>query len=448
MKIKDLTKGNISKLIIMLSLPMLANGLLDMMYNVVDMFWIAKINSDAVASVGTAGFFIWAGFTIGQLISIGTQVKSSQEIGKEDFKKALLYQRTGLQLAFIIGAIYALMIFIFNKNLIGIFNIESAEVVKNARSYLYIVSIFIPFIFMNIIYASIYNSKGLSLIPLKVSAVSIVINIILDPIFIFNFNLGVKGAGIATLIATGIQFTTYTIYTIRKEDIINIGIFSKIDKKCVKEILKLGFPPFVFNFVHLIVAIVLTRIVSKFGAEAIAVQKVGSQMESISWGTAVALSVAVSSFTGQNVGAKKFRRVREGYNKTLLITLSISCVAFLAFVFLPEILLSPFFGKEPEVMLLGVSYFHILSIALLFQGVEIMTAGAFNGLGKTKPPAIISIIFNLLRIPLALYLSQENMLGLEGIWWAISISTIFKGTIMVASYKFTERKLLRENNVV
>lgn len=443
MKIKKLTEGKINKLVFTLAMPMLLNGLLELTYNLVDMFWIAKINSKSVASIGTAGLFIWIGFTLAQLATVGTQIRASQEIGNRDFNKSLNYQGRGLQLGLFIGIIYGIMLISFNGELISIFKLKDKYVIDNATSFLYIIGLYMPFTFMNLVYATIYNAKGLGSIPLKISGIAILMNMCLDPLLIFKFNMGVEGAGIATLIATITQFTIYTVYTLKKENIIKKNLFNTLDFKIKKEILKLGIPPFLLNFTHASTSVFITAIVSKFGSDAIAVQKVGSQIESISWGTAIALSIAISTFVGQNIGAKKYNRVKKGYNVTFKMSLAISSIVVILFLFTPKILLKPFFGTDSSIILLGVDYFRILSVAIFFQSVEIMTSGAFNGLGKTIKPAIISVSSNIIRIPLAIYLSKDNILGLNGIWWAITITSVVKGVIMYIAYKITVYKLFK-----
>jgi Na+-driven multidrug efflux pump len=140
----------------------------------------------------------------------------------------------------------------------------------------------------------------------------------------------------------------------------------------------------------------------------------------------------MSAFSGQNYGAKKGQRVYRGYYVGLGIVSCIGFAATAALIFAARPLISIFL-HEPEAIALGVAYLRILGISQLPQTVEILTAGAFIGLGRTAPPSIVGISLNLFRIPAALILSA-TALNLDGVWWAISISSILKGIILSTWY--------------
>ncbi|WP_242947321.1 MATE family efflux transporter, partial [Clostridium haemolyticum] len=151
-----------------------------------------------------------------------------------------------------------------------------------------------------------------------------------------------------------------------------------------------------------------------WGNVAIAVQKVGSQIESISWMTAGGFQTAISTFVGQNYGAKKWDRIIDGYKAAVIIVGTIGVFATCLLIFGAEPIFS-FFIPEKSTIPYGVDYLKILGISQFFMCMEIATAGAFNGMGKTVPPAIVGIVFTGLRIPSALMVSKY--LGLNGVWW-------------------------------
>ena len=190
---------------------------------------------------------------------------------------------------------------------------------------------------------------------------------------------------------------------------------------------------------------VIARIIAQWGPTAIAVQKVGSQIESISWMTAGGFQTAMGAFVGQNFGAKKWERVKRGYIVGMVIVSIIGILATLLLVFGARPLFTIFIQEE-EAIRLGIDYLIILGYSQFFMCIEITTAGAFHGLGKTVPPSIVSISLNLLRIPVALILSATS-LGLNGIWWAISISSMFKGLIITTwfSVLLKKNKRIRAN---
>ena len=172
----------------------------------------------------------------------------------------------------------------------------------------------------------------------------------------------------------------------------------------------------------------IARIIAGWGDAAVAVQKVGSQIESISWMTAEGFGSAVNAFTAQNYGAGRKDRVKKGYHTALKIVLAWGCFTTFVLVVFPEVLFKIFI-TEPDVIPMGVDYLRILAVSQLFMCTEATAAGTFQGLGKTMPPSLTGIVFNALRIPMALALGA-TVLGLNGIWWSISISSILKGIIL------------------
>jgi Na+-driven multidrug efflux pump len=177
----------------------------------------------------------------------------------------------------------------------------------------------------------------------------------------------------------------------------------------------------------------IARIIAKWGPIPIAVQKIGSQIESISWMTATGFSTALGAFVGQNYGAGKWGRIYKGYFRAIGIVSIIGLFATGLLIFGARPIFSLFI-PEAEAVKIGVDYLKILGLSQLFMTIEITTAGAFNGLGKTTTPALIGIVFNGLRIPGAIFLSSIAALGLNGVWWSISISSIFKGIILATLF--------------
>ena len=174
----------------------------------------------------------------------------------------------------------------------------------------------------------------------------------------------------------------------------------------------------------------LGRIVASAGPVSIAVQKVGSQIESISWMTAGGFASALTAFIGQNYGAKKWNRVLKGYKVTLFISCLLGIFTTILLVFFGRSIFSIFIN-ESEAIAQGIDYLKILGYSQLFMCLEITTSGAFYGVGRTVIPSIIGIIFTGLRVPLAIILFRPEILGINGVWWSISGTSIVKGIVLV-----------------
>lgn len=441
MKKIDLLEGSIVKTLLYLALPIMGTSFLQMAYNLTDMIWIGRLGSDAVASVGTAGFYVWLSMAFIRLIQVGTEVNVSQSLGAKKNELANRYANGAIHMAVVISVLYSAVIIIMSRPLIEFFKLGSTTVENDAISYLIIVSVGLLFTFLNPIISCIYNGSGDSKTPFKINSVGLVANLVLDPIFIFVFKMGVLGAAYATVISQLIV-TILLLWMIFKEYKPFEGFKPnfELDLESKKKVLKMGMPVAIQSGLFTIFAILIARIIAMYGPSAIAAQKVGVQVESISYMTANGFAVALGSFTGQNYGAGNLKRVKKGILSACSMMAGFGIfTSLLLFVFAKPIF-SIFISSGPSLDI-GISYLRILAVSQLFMCVEITIAGGFNGLGKTAPPAYMSIFFTGLRVPFAYLLGRPETLGLDGIWWSISLTSVIKGLIALGMISFIIKKL-------
>lgn len=437
----QLISGNITKGLTGLAIPIMGTSFLQMAYNMVDMIWIGKLGSDSVAAVGTAGYFMWLSFSLIVLARVGTEVNIAQAIGGEEYKKANVFAKTSILFTVFLGVMYGLFLLGLNKYLIGFFNLGDSYVEGLGRQYLSIVGFGMVFSFLNPVISGFYNGAGNSRTPFQINSVGLILNMILDPLLIFTFDLGVKGAAIATVVS---QFCVALLFVILlfsdKKPYKGFDLKGKADFATLKHIVKISLPVSLQNGLFTIFAMFIARIIAVHGTTAIAVQKVGTQIEAISYMTAQGFGAALSAFVGQNLGANKIDRVKKGFRVAGVLIGIIGLMTSAILFFAAEPIFKAFIDEEPALSM-GVTYLRILSFSQLFMCVEIAMAGGFNGLGKSLPPALISIVFNALRIPSAYLLSTYTILKLNGIWWSISVSTVFKGTTLVLVLLLVLKKL-------
>lgn len=440
----SLTEGNILKALFRLALPIMGTSFVQMAYNMTDLIWVGRLGSSAVASVGTAGFYTWLAMAFILIPKIGAEVGVAQSVGKGDMDEARLYIRHSLQMIITIALFYGTSLTIFRKPLIGFFNLDDIDIVNDATSYLFIISFGILFYFINPVFTAIFNGYGESRTPFLINACGLVANMILDPVLIFGLGpfprLEVAGAALATIIAQFFSTTIFILVARKRRDLFSgLNLLEAPDLEHLSIISKLGFPVALQSGFFTGIAMIIARIIAQWGPIPIAVQKVGSQIEAISWMTAGGFQTAMSAFVGQNYGAGKWPRVYKGYFTGLRIMSIIGIITSLTLILAARQLFSVFVPGEEETILHGITYLRILGLSQLFMCIEATTAGAFNGLGKTIPPSVVGIVFNGLRIPAALLLSSTS-LGLNGVWWAISVSSIFKGTVLFSWYMFMLKK--------
>ena len=429
----NLLEGNILPALSALALPIMATSLIQMAYNLIDMIWIGKIGASAVASVGAAGMFMWLANGLATLAKMGGQIKVGHALGAQKKEDAASYAQSSIQMGIVFAIGFGILSVVFADEMIGFFQLNSAQVIQDAKLYLMITCGLVIFSFMNQIFTGILTAMGNSRTSFIATGIGLVLNIVLDPLFIFGFGaippMGVAGAAIATVLAQLVVMLLF-LYTILRDTVLfsNVHILHSYSSQHTMEIFRIGLPSAVQSMLFSGISMVIARLIAGWGDAAVAVQKVGSQIESISWMTAEGYAAALNSFVAQNHGAKNTDRIREGYRLSMIVMLSWGVFCSLVLIVFPQLIFQVFI-QEAEVLPMGVDYLRILGVSQLFMCMEITTAGAFSGLGKTLPPSIVSITLTGARIPMAILLGR--WLGLNGVWWAITISSIGKGIVLL-----------------
>ncbi|MGL5677800.1 MAG: MATE family efflux transporter [Cellulosilyticaceae bacterium] len=440
----DLTKGPIIEKLVALSLPIMGTSFIQMAYNMTDMIWIGRVGSNAVAAVGTAGFFTWLAMAFVIISKIGAEIKVAQSIGREDFKGTKAYVLSALQINVVLAVLYGIFLLVCGKGLIGFFRLDDVEMVGMAKTYLDVMALGMVFYFINPVFTAIFNGMGDSKTPFVINTIGLVFNMLFDPLLILGgFGipaLGVLGAALATVAAQIVVCICFIVVMLkRKLSYLTINVFQRPDFTSIKEICLIGFPAAVQSALFTMFSMVIGRIVAVWGPVPIAVQKVGSQIEAISWMTAGGLSTALGTFVGQNYGADQKERIEKGFKMSMLLALAIGAFATVLLVCFGRPVFSVFL-PEAEAIEGGVVYLAILGYSQIFMCIEITTTGLFNGLGRTYIPSILSIILTGARIPMAMILSRPEVLGIDGVWWSITISSVLKGIVLFSVYLYLKKK--------
>ncbi|MDY6065430.1 MAG: MATE family efflux transporter [Finegoldia sp.] len=430
-KTKNLLEGNIWQALIRLSLPLAATAFIQMTYNLVDMIWIGRIGTDAVAAVGICGIINWIATALTLIPRSGMGILSSQAYGKGDYKRTTDIFKNGYIIAVMVGLIYTAVILIFKKFYIGFFGLND-QVSSLANDYLSILGVGIIFTFLNPVFSQTFNSLGDSTTPFKINAIGLFFNLFLDPLLIFGLGplpaFGIKGAAFATATSQFLVSLIF-IYAMKKKDAIisqSLNNF-KINKSIFEGIISLGVPASIISSLHAIISIVLNKFMSAYGAEPVAAYSIGNQLESITWMTVDGIQVAISALIAQNFGAGNIERVKDGKKVSLRLVTILGVTTFFILYAFRRSLIRAFVPNDQKTMILGVKYLEILAFSQPFVSLEIGSAGVFNGLSDTRTPAIVSTVLNLARIPMSILLMP--FMGVYGIWLAISLSSLGKGLV-------------------
>jgi len=439
----DLLNGGIASSLIRLSLPIMGTQFASMAYNMFDTMWVGLLGSRAMTAVGAAGTFMWVGSGFAMIPQIGGQVMVGQSIGEGDMVKARRYAKAAIRLMLMSMIVYSLICMIFRHPLISFYRLSDPETVAASASYLAIISVCNVLMGFSYVMEGLLASTGDSKTSFKYNITGTILNIVLDPILIFGVGpfpeLGVNGAGIATVFS---EFVVSVLFArkVLRDDYLFAG-FSLLGGSTAKEIIhiaKLGAPPAVFNIGYAFINMFISRIIVVFGDAAIAVQRIGAQIESVTWMTAEGFSYSISAFTSQNYGASNYERVRRGFFTGTGLTTVFGLVITALLVFAAEPL-AGLFIREPGIIADAAVYLKIVGLSQLFMAYELTTSGAFNGIGRTRLPAAVGLILTIARIP-ACYLLMPY-LGINGVWWAISVSSILKGTVLTILFYLRLKKM-------
>lgn len=446
-RIKDFTVGPIVPQLIKLALPIMATGFVQMAYTMIDIAWLGRLGSAAVAAAGAGGFFVWLGNSLALNTRIGAEVGVSQSIGAGEIDKAKTFASTSLTLALGISIAYGIILFIAAPALIGFFRMDP-EITRNGVSFLRIIAFSAPFIFLNATFTSIYNASGQSKVPFFINFVGLAFNIVVDPFLIFGIGfpaMGVAGAALGTTLAQGVVTTIFIVEITGPRRLFrHFRLFVYPKWEYVKIVLKRGLPPSLQNSLFAFFSMNLARIAAEWGYIGVTSQSVGSQIEAISWNTALGFSSALSAFVGQNYGAKQIHRIKKAYFSTMGILAVWGTVIGLSFIFFGDKIFGVFV-PEAKAISEGAVYLRILGFSQLFMVFEIASTGAFTGIGRTLPPSIQGITLTGLRIPLAMLLTTTS-LELSGVWWAITISSIVKGVVLPIWFMITLKRLMAQRH--
>lgn len=438
---KNLTSGPIHRQLFNLAVPIMGTSFVQMAYSLTDMAWVGRLGSESVAAIGSVGILTWMTNSISLLNKVGSEVSVGQSIGAQNAPDARSYASHNLTLSLIISICWGLILFVFAEPIMQIYKLEPAITAK-AVNYLRIVATAFPFIFLSASFTGIYNASGQSKIPFMISGIGLLLNMILDPLFIFGFGWNTEGAAIATWVsqATVLGLFIYRLKK-RKEVLGGFAFFTKLESRFVKRIFKLGLPVAILNTLFSIINLFMARTASLYGGHiGLMTLTAGGQLEAIAWNTSQGFSTALSAFVAQNYAAGKNDRVLGAYATTLKMTAVFGTFCTLLFVFWGSELFS-LIVPDPQAYKAGGVFLRIDGYSMLFMMLEITTQGLFYGTGRTIPPAVISIGFNTLRIPLAMLLASIGM-EITGVWWAISLTSIAKGITSAAWFAVLKRRIL------
>lgn len=453
-----LGEEKISKLLLKFSIPCILSLLISSLYNIVDQIFIGNSNLGYLGNAATGVVYPITIISVAFAWCFGDGSAAYLSLcqGRKDTKNAHKGIGNSILVTFIISIIFLILGFIFKDNLLYLFG-ASDESISLARDYFTIILIFIPVYMLSNSMNAVIRADGSPGFSMAATAVGAIINIILDPIFIFKFNLGIKGAAYATvigqvasLIVTIIYYTRTKTFKLTKESFkINIGIF--------KNIIKLGISTFITQMSIVIISLVCNIMLSKYGAKSkygsdipIAVIGIVMKVFSIVINIIVGVILGAQPILGYNYGAKNIKRVKETFKKVVIISVIVGIISTIIFELCPNIIIKIFGSDEKLYIDFAVLTFRLFLLLVTFTCLIKMCSIFFQAVGEPTKAAIVSLSRDIVCfVPLVIILPKH--MGIKGVLISAPIADII-GIIVtiILIIKFFKnlktKKVIEENN--
>lgn len=442
---KVYTEGSILKALIHLSIPLIMTNILQTAYNLTDTFWVGRLGKEAVAAVSLSFPIIFIIISLGMGLAISGSILVAQQKGANNHEQINHIATQTLISVFTFSLFLSLIGYFLSPELIGLMKVEP-KVFEEAVGYLKISFIGMSFMFIFMVFQSMMRSIGEVKLPFYIVLSTVLLNLILDPLFIFGWKdiipaTGVRGAAYAS-IGTQILASFIGIFILIKgKKGIHLLLNDYLpDKKLLIKMIKMGIPVSIEQVSRALGIFIMITLVTGFGTLALASYGIGSRILSFIIIPAFGLGMATSTLVGQNIGAEKQERVKKTIQLSLKIAFFVmSFLGILFFIFASDIARF-FIPKEQATIKESAFFIKHIAVSFGFMGTLIVMVGAFRGAGKTKISMLLTLFSVwILRFPLAYILSKYTSFELEGIWLAYpitNITTAFIGFLILFKYKW------------
>ncbi|MEX0608873.1 MAG: MATE family efflux transporter [Balneolaceae bacterium] len=428
-KKKKHTEGKILQSLISVAIPIILANVLHTAYQLIDTFWLGRLGANAVAAVSLSFPVLFLILSLGGGLTLAGTVIVSHYKGAENQKEVDFSSSQTVFVIFFISILLAILGFFTAEPLMKIIG-AGPEIMEDSVSYFKVSSLGFVFLFMFFVFQSLMRGIGNVLLPMYIILVTVFLNLILDPLFIYGFGPikghGVTGAAVASVITQGLSAAVGLYILWRGKSGIKINWADmKVDISWIKRMFELGIPASLEQSTRAAGMTMMVIIVTSFGSEVVAAYGIGARILSLVIIPALGLGIATTTLVGQNIGAGKIKRAEKIGNLSNKISfLGLTGIGILFYIFAEE-LTAFFVPNEPDVIRDGALFIRIMAPSFGLLGMQQVMNGVFNGAGFTTASMLISILsLWIIRFPLAYILSYNTALSYEGIWWAFPISNL------------------------
>ena len=436
---------NPSKALWTLAFPIMAGMGIHILYTIVDMIFIGRLGGDAIAAVAfnMPLFFLVLGLSFG--VGSGVTASIARFIGAKDKVNADNTAEHAVALGLIISTILTTLGLIYGEGLLQRLG-ATESVLPLSWDYLKVSLIGLPFMVFSTFFRSILSGEGDMKLPMAVAGLGTILNIILDPIFIFTLGYGVGGAAMASAISQLIVFLIFVYMLFVKEHAyirFRMRDFSP-SIFIIKDIIRVGLPASMSMIIMAFGQLVFNRILVRFSTDAVAAYQVGGRMDMVIFLPIMAIASALTTLVGMFFGAKEIEKIKfiakYGIIRSMMVT---GVLSIILYIFSP--LIVKIFTLEAGIQSIAVTYLRFICLIYPLIAIGMTVGRILQGLGKGIPMLVITSIRILaLSAPLALYFIMVLNKSIEWVWYAMIISTIVSVAISLIWLKSAFKDLVRD----
>jgi putative MATE family efflux protein len=417
-----LLNGNLTVLLFKFSAPATIGMVVGAFYNIIDTIFVGKgVGSLAIAALSIVLPIQLIMMGIGTMLGIGSASIISRALGRNRKDIAQDVFGNAFVLNLLISALCMVLIYPFMDKFLIFFG-ASAQVLPYAKDYAYIILAGFIFLSFAISSNSCIRAEGSPRAAMYAMGIGALMNIILDPIFIFVLGMGIKGAAIATVISQALSTVYIIFYILFGKSIFNINIaVLKLRFPLVREILTLGFPSFLRSTMASFIILIFNRLLSFYGGDLyIAIMGIGLRLLSLVQMPLIGITQGFSTIVGFNYGARLYPRVKKVLGIAAVWTIVIAGAGFLVMMIFPRFVIT-LFSSDAELIGEGIGILRIVILFLPFIGVQMLGGGLFQSIGKAVPALVLTISRQVLFLVPAAFL-LPMVFGLNGVWMAVPVA--------------------------
>ncbi|MBO5502285.1 MAG: MATE family efflux transporter [Clostridia bacterium] len=436
----NMTTGNPSRLLAMFALPMLIGNLFQQAYNLVDSMIVGRfVGADALAAVGSTGSVTFLFFSICNGLSSGAGVVTSQYFGAGDARKTKRAIANAAYIMFASAILMGTVAFFVAPSMLHLMGTPE-NILPDAITYMRMSCIGVPLIAVYNYSSSMLRALGDSRTPLYFLIFATFLNAAMDVLFVCVFHMGVFGAALATIIAQLISGMGCLLYAIRHNPYFMLSRENmKIDPQVIKHSVRLGLPMAMQWSMIAVSTTALQAFVNSFGTAAMAAFTATTRIEQLLQQPYGSMNAALSTYTGQNFGAKRMDRVKNGLKHAMTMAAVFTLMMLMIVQLLGDQIIS-FFVEDQEVIRIGGLALRITSWFYIFLALIYMTRGVLNGVGDALFSFINGVVEVACRIGLPLLLVAVTSIGMWGIWWTTGLTWTISGIVCFLRYLSWRKK--------